>query len=109
MIKSNYDFMVSCLEYGDYVVTALFQPFRRKSLPTGWGILWNKGDGENWRKQSFYRDAMVELLGVAIIKTDATNHDDNGRPDNNPENDLARYKKINYIFRHTDLCPKIYS
>ena len=53
--------------------------------------------------------AMVELLGVAIIKTDATNHDDNGRPDNNPENDLVRYKNINYIFRHTDLWPKIYS
>ena len=27
MIKSNFDFMVSCLEHGDYVVTALFQPF----------------------------------------------------------------------------------
>lgn len=82
---------------------------RHKSLPTGRDILWNKGEGETRRKQSFYRDAMMELLGVAIIKTDATNHDDNGRPDNNPENDLARYKNINYIFRHTDLWPKIYS
>ena len=109
MIKSNFDFMVSYLEHGDYVITALFQPFRHKSLPTGRDILWNKGEGETRRKQSFYRDAMVELLGVAIIKTDATNHDDNGRTANNPENDLARYKIINYIFRHTDVWPKIYS
>lgn len=101
--------MVSCLEHGDYVDTALFEPFRHKSLLTGRDILWNKGEGETRRKQSFYRDATVELLGVAIIKTDATNHDDNGRPDNNPENDLARYKNINYIFKHTDLWPKIYS
>lgn len=109
MIKSNFDFMVSYLEPGDYVVTALFQPLRHKSLPSGRDKLWNKGDGETRRKQSFYRNAMVELLGVAIIKTDVTNHDGNGRPDNNPENDLARYKNINYIFRHTDLWPKIYS
>lgn len=67
------------------------------------------GEGETRCKQSIYRNAMVELLGVAIIKTDATNHDDNGRPDNNAENGLARYKNINYIFRHTDLWPKIYS
>ena len=60
MIKSNFDFMVSCLEQGDYVVTALFQPFRHKSLPTGRDILLNKGEGETWRKQSFYRDATVE-------------------------------------------------
>lgn len=26
MIKSNFDFMVSCLEHGDYVDTALFEP-----------------------------------------------------------------------------------
>lgn len=109
MIKSNFDFMVSCLEHGDYVITALFQPFRHKSLPTGRDIRRNKGDGETRRKQSFYRDATVESLGVAIIKTAVTNNDDNGRPDNNPENDLARYKNINYIFRHTDLWPKIYS
>ena len=95
--------MVSYLEHGDYIITALFQPFRHKSLPTG------RDEGETRRKQSFYRDATVELLGVAIIKTDVTNHDDNGRPDNNPENDLARYKIINYIFRHTDVWPKIYS
>lgn len=101
--------MVSYLEHGDYVDTALFEPFRHKSLPTSRDILWNKGEGETRRKQSFYRDATVELLGVAIIKTDVTNHDDNGRPDNNPENDLARYKIINYIFRHTDVWPKIYS
>lgn len=81
--------MVSCLEPGDYVVTALFQPFRHKSLPTGRDILWNKGEGEIRRKQSFYRNAMVVSLGVAIIKTDVTNHDDNGRPDNKPENGLA--------------------
>lgn len=109
MIKSNFDFMVSCLEPGDYVVTALFQPFRHKSLPSGRDKLWNKGDGETRRKQSFYRNAMAESLGGAIIKTAVTNHDDNGRPDNNPENDLARYKNINYIFRHIDLWPKIYS
>lgn len=109
MIKSNFDFMISCLEHGDNVVTALFQPFRHKSLPTSRDILWNKGDGETRCNQSFYRNAMVELLGVAIIKTDATNHDDNGRPDNNPENALARYKNINYIFRHTDIWPKVYS
>lgn len=60
MIKSNFDFMVSYLEHGDYVVTTLFQPFRHKSLPTGRNILWNKGNGETRRKQSFYRDAMVE-------------------------------------------------
>lgn len=101
--------MVSYLEYGDYVITALFQPFRHKSLPTGRDKLWNKGDGETRRKQSFYRNTMVELLGVAIIKTDMTNHDDNGRPDNNPENALTRYKNINYIFRHTDIWPKVYS
>ena len=78
MIKSNFDFMVSCLEHGDYVVTALFQPFRHKSLPTGRDIRRNMGEGETRRKQSFYCDAMVEMLGVAIIKTDATNHDDIG-------------------------------
>lgn len=60
MIKSNFDFMVSYLEPGDYVVTALFQPFRHKSLPTSRDILWNKCEGENKRKQSFYNDAMVE-------------------------------------------------
>lgn len=109
MIKSNFDFMVSCLEPGDYVITALFQPFRHKSLPTGRDIQWNKGDGETTRNQTFYRNAMVVSLGVTIIKTDVTNHDDNGRLDNNPENDLARYKNINYIFRHTDIWPKVYS
>lgn len=60
MKKSNFDFMVSSLEHGDNVVTALFQPFRHKSLPTGRDILWNKGEVETRRKQSFYRDAMVE-------------------------------------------------
>ena len=55
MIKSNFDFMVSCLEHGDYVITALFQPFRHKSLPSGRDIRWNMGEGETWRKQSIYR------------------------------------------------------
>lgn len=60
MIKSNFDFRVSCLEHGDYFITALFQPFQHKSLPSGRDILWNKGEGGTRRKQSFYRDAMVE-------------------------------------------------
>ena len=60
MIKSNFDFMVSCLEHGAYVVTALSQPFRHKSQRTARHILWNKGEGETRRKQSFYRDATVE-------------------------------------------------
>ena len=101
--------MVSCLEPGDYVITALFQPFRHKSLPNGRNILWNKGEGETRCKQSIYRNAMVESLGVAIIKTAVTNNDDNGRPDNKPKNDLAQYKNINYMFKHTDLWPKVYS
>lgn len=68
MIKSNFDFMVSCLEHGDYFITALFQPFRHKSLPTGRDILWNKGEGETRRKQSFYRDAMVNCSALQSSK-----------------------------------------
>ena len=60
MIKSNFDFMVAYLEHGDYGDTALVEPFRHKSLPTGRDILWNEGGGETRCKQSFYRDAIVE-------------------------------------------------
>lgn len=60
MIKSNFDFIITCLEHGDYVVTTLFQPFPAQVAADRQRHTMNKGEGETRRKQSFYRDAMVE-------------------------------------------------